>query len=142
MSELVEENHLFVGWHAEPSGRGAWCVLSTCLITMGLCVVKAIHLNIPGSSPYSDVQRTKSRALLPDFKKQAEWLMMGLFAPELVVYSAWLQYSFVKNVTSAMKEKERGEKVRVSKDLRGSLMTTISRFTHIRIGLSITRSTS
>jgi hypothetical protein len=79
---------------------------------MGLCVVTAIHLNIPGSSPYSNVQRTGSRSLLPDFKKQAEWLMMGLFAPELVVYSAWLQHIFVQNITSVMTK--RGSKVRVS----------------------------
>ena len=41
---------------------------------------------------------------------------MALFAPELVVYTAWTQYMFVKNMTAIMAK--RGHKVGIMPNRR------------------------
>ena len=69
-----------VTWQSEPSTRGTWSILSTCIITISLCLWTAVHLNIP-----------------PPNQKHAQywwklyWLGIGLLAPELVAYMAWYQ---------------------------------------------------
>ena len=60
-------------WTPEPARRGTYSILSTCLITMGLCVWTAVHLNVPGH------HKTRQQIL-----RKAGWLIMGLLAPELV----------------------------------------------------------
>ena len=61
-------------WHPEPSVRGTWSILSTCIITLGLCIWTAVHLNIP---EHGTTQWTK-------FWRKVFWLFMGLLAPEIV----------------------------------------------------------
>ena len=35
-------------WEPDPSGkRGTWTILSSCIITLTLCVYTSLHLNIP-----------------------------------------------------------------------------------------------
>ena len=69
-----------VTWQSEPLTRGTWSILSTCTITISLCVWTAVHLNIP-----------------PPNQKYAQfwwklyYLGIGLLAPELVAYVAWYQ---------------------------------------------------
>lgn len=41
-------------WHLELARRGTFGLLSSCLITTGLCVWTAVHLNIP---EYGKVKR-------------------------------------------------------------------------------------
>lgn len=68
-------------WVPEPNGRGTWSLLSTCLITISLCVWSAVHLNVPQH------QKTHSQ-----YWRKVKWLFLGLFAPELVAYVAWQQW--------------------------------------------------
>ncbi|KAK3345005.1 hypothetical protein B0H65DRAFT_573650, partial [Neurospora tetraspora] len=35
-------------WVTEPDIRGTFSILSTCIVTLVLCVWTAIHLNVPG----------------------------------------------------------------------------------------------
>ncbi|KAI9669492.1 MAG: hypothetical protein M1829_005081 [Trizodia sp. TS-e1964] len=72
-----------VGWVSDPSGRGTFSLISTCIITLGLCVWSAMHLNIPS--------RDESTAQI--WIRNFKWGLIGVVAPELVVYSAWRQYS-------------------------------------------------
>lgn len=67
-------------WVASPTVRGTWELLSSCLITISLCVWTALHLNVPehGTSDRQWLRKTK-------------WLVLGLVAPEMVVYVAWRQ---------------------------------------------------
>ena len=67
-------------WRAEPNLRGSFSILSTCLVTMLLCIWTAVHLNIPQHG-------TKKRL----FWRKAMWLAFGLLAPELVAYTAFRQ---------------------------------------------------
>ncbi|KAL8659400.1 MAG: hypothetical protein Q9202_007149 [Teloschistes flavicans] len=67
-------------WVPEPNGRGTWSLLSTCIITISLCVWSAVHLNVP--------EHHKAHS---QYLRKFKWLLLGLFAPELVVYVAWQQ---------------------------------------------------
>ena len=69
-----------VTWQPEPSTRGTWSILSSCIITISLCLWTAVHLNVP-----------------PPNQKHAHfwwklyWLGVGLLAPEIIAYMAWYQ---------------------------------------------------
>ena len=67
-----------VNWKPSNESRGTWDILSTCLLTMILCVWTAVHLNVPppGAAGFLILRKLG-------------WLFMGLLAPELVAASAW-----------------------------------------------------
>lgn len=67
-------------WRPNPSTRGTYDILSTCVITMSLCVWSALHLNIPeyGSSSHG----------LPS---KIRWVLIGLLVPEVVAWAAFQQ---------------------------------------------------
>ncbi|KAI5849903.1 hypothetical protein BZA05DRAFT_355039 [Tricharina praecox] len=68
-------------WGSEPTRRGTMGILLPCLITLGLCVWTAVHLNI-------NPQPTPGRLLL--FK--LAWLLLGMLAPEFVLWCAYDQF--------------------------------------------------
>lgn len=79
MSSLLFGNGTdLVHWKPSPNTRGTFDILSTCLITMLLCVWTAVHLNI---SPPGAFWSPKLRKL--------GWLILALLAPEIVAYTAW-----------------------------------------------------
>ncbi|KAF2086759.1 hypothetical protein K490DRAFT_43717 [Saccharata proteae CBS 121410] len=61
-----------ISWESEPKVRGTWTIISTCIVTIGLCVSKAIHLNIP------DYKGAAQQKWL-----QLSWMLLGLLAPEM-----------------------------------------------------------
>jgi hypothetical protein len=79
-------------WHPEPTIRGTSSILSSCLITMALCIWTAVHLNLPE-------HRKESQQVY----RKVLWLTLGLFAPEVVVWNAWRQRSEMKKMTHKMK---------------------------------------
>ena len=83
------------GYVPGPSGRGTIGLVSTCVITLVLCVWTAIHLNIV---PKQD--RTRWRR----FVKKVKWAALALFAPEIVVWRAYSQWK-----TARWLRKERNE---------------------------------
>lgn len=60
-------------WEPQPTHRGTFGLVSSCLITLFLCVWTALHLNIP----------EYGKAHMQKWHKLA-WLVVGFFAPELV----------------------------------------------------------
>ncbi|KAL8698518.1 MAG: hypothetical protein Q9201_006528 [Fulgogasparrea decipioides] len=79
--------HATSTWVPEPNGRGTWSLLSTCIVTISLCVWSAVHLNIPQhQKPHSQYWR------------KWKWLLLGLFAPELVAYVAWQQWQEARSL--------------------------------------------
>ena len=77
-------NQSKITWQPEPSQRGTWGILSSCILTTFLCVWTAVHPNVPAiGQNYSQ------------FWRKLYWLCLGLFAPELVTYAAWYQRSIV-----------------------------------------------
>jgi hypothetical protein len=81
-------------WHPEPQFRGTFHILSSCLITMSLCIWTLLHLNLP---------RHKQERL-QNFRKLG-WMILGLLAPELVVWNAWEQKRTVRQLSMLMQEK-------------------------------------
>ena len=68
-------------WISEPNARGSWSILTSSLITIGLCAWTALHLNIPEQG--SKIQ----------WLRKTKWFILGLVAPETVAYTAWRQRS-------------------------------------------------
>ncbi|KAE9372869.1 hypothetical protein N431DRAFT_409181 [Stipitochalara longipes BDJ] len=75
------DNITTIGWVPEPDGRGTFGILRGCVITLALCVYTALHVNIPPE------KATKLRKAMTKMK----WVLIGMFAPELVVFVAWCQ---------------------------------------------------
>src|SRR4051812_45670634 len=73
----------------EPDGRGTFGILKSCVITLVLCVYTALHLNIPPAN--------SSTTFL--IWRKTKWILVGLFAPEVVVYIAWAQRQQVKLIS-------------------------------------------
>jgi hypothetical protein len=74
-----------VSWQKN-DGRGTWDIISSCILTLVLCVWTALHLNVP----------KQNATLWERFKTKTLWVIVGIFAPEIVVYVAWVQYSSAK----------------------------------------------
>lgn len=60
-------------WEPEPNTRGTWSILSTCLVTMALCVWSALHINIPEPEGQGK-----------NIERKVWWVLLGVFAPEMV----------------------------------------------------------
>jgi hypothetical protein len=112
-------------WHSGQDRRGSFNILSSCIITLGLCIWTAVHLNLP---PYEahrnfkfwDPRRWLKRQLI----WKCGWLVIGLLAPEMVgvpdrnvkqllmaasqiAFTAWVQrrdaHALTKKVNDALK---------------------------------------
>ncbi|RSL50952.1 hypothetical protein CEP53_008616 [Fusarium sp. AF-6] len=95
-------SHRNATWEPEPTQRGTFSILSTCLVTLSLCVWTAVHLNIPSREERSqDGPRDGSgekwwswkslRWTAQTFRK-AGWMILGILAPELVLFTALQQF--------------------------------------------------
>jgi hypothetical protein len=81
-------------WVADPSGRGTWSLLYSCLFTLLLCVYTAIHLNVPPAG------ETKFRLWL----RQVKWAAIAVLAPEIVVYTALEQWMYARRFLIKLRE--------------------------------------
>jgi hypothetical protein len=70
---IEKSENLPAAWHPEPQFRGTYGILSSCLITLGLCIWTAVHLNLP--------EQSKAKAQV---WRKTKWLFIALLAPEIV----------------------------------------------------------
>lgn len=92
-----------ITWEPQPQRRGTFGILTTCFVTLALCTWKIVHLNLPGVCPDADLPwsawwkpgttRSMRHRLVHIFgghqlTRQIGWLLIGLFAPELVCNSS------------------------------------------------------
>lgn len=96
---IVRSQGATVGWQSSPTTRGTWSIIVDCLVTLTLCVYTAIHPNVPKQgSTYSEFLWTRIK-----------WISVGIIAPELVVYTAWRQWTSArhlnKQLTKSKKER-------------------------------------
>src|SRR3569833_2333086 len=89
-----------VGWQPEPTTRGSFNILSSCIITTSLCVWRAVHLNIPSEGEK-----------LAQVLRKVGGLLVGLVAPEMVVFTAWYQRSTAKAISKEIERTELAEYV-------------------------------
>jgi hypothetical protein len=69
-------------WVDDPSGRGTWNLLYSCGFTLVLCVWTSIHLNVP--PPHESAWLA--------WRRKMKWVVIALFAPEAVVFTAFQQW--------------------------------------------------
>jgi hypothetical protein len=77
--------HPSASWHPPSDTRGSFDVLSSCIITLGLCVWSAVHLNIPEKDLGPERKWYDPRGWV----KRKHWrkigcLVIALLAPEMV----------------------------------------------------------
>jgi hypothetical protein len=70
------------GWYEPPNERGTWDIIVSCVLTLTICVWSALHLNVP----------TEDSKLAERNYRRVRWIVLGLFAPELVVSTAFGQF--------------------------------------------------
>ncbi|KAK1752185.1 hypothetical protein QBC47DRAFT_389961 [Echria macrotheca] len=99
-------------WQPEPGGRGTYSLLSSCLVTMILCVWTAVHLNIPGpelepEDPCFISKWRRWRRFIPQSQtsRKIGWLTIGLFAPEIIAWTAFEQRREAKDLYREMRKK-------------------------------------
>ena len=73
----VQAEYLRHGWAPEPSGRGTWAILWSCLATIFICTWSALHLDVPNGH---------GRWYL--FFRKLGWMLIAATAPEIVLYNA------------------------------------------------------
>ncbi|KAF2873012.1 hypothetical protein BDV95DRAFT_568538 [Massariosphaeria phaeospora] len=95
---VVPGNHT-TKWQPEPTFRGTFSILSSCLITMTLCVWTAVHLNIP--------EQPETGLFTRQTRRKITWLFVGLFAPELIAWTAWEQRREAGHIHTAMRRRLR-----------------------------------
>ncbi|KZT25944.1 hypothetical protein NEOLEDRAFT_1147670 [Neolentinus lepideus HHB14362 ss-1] len=81
MSSNATEVVTSATWRPESSFRGTFTILSACLGTLTICVWSAVHSDIPS--------RKSDR--LWSFVNKMGWLLVGLLAPELLLFIAYNQ---------------------------------------------------
>lgn len=90
------------GWVSEPDTRGTFGILSACVATTLLCVWTALHLNVPPPNETRWHWYGSTR-----FWRKSLWLFLGLLAPDLVVYTAWYQFTEARKVLACMRQFEK-----------------------------------
>lgn len=66
---------------ASPELRGTLTILWSCVITLIACIYTALHQNVPGETGRLRALATKGK-----------WVLIGLLAPEVVLYLACSQF--------------------------------------------------
>ena len=82
MSRDLNATEFASGWVQGPTGRGTWEILYSNVLTLGLCVFTAIHLNI---DPAGTTE-------LQFWLHKCKWVVITLFFPEITLYTAGKQW--------------------------------------------------
>lgn len=90
-----------VGFVREDNQRDTISLLLSCFATLALCVYSAVHLNVP---------RKRERHLKVLFR-EFKWCVIGLFAPELILYTAWRQLASARQLCLEINNAEKGNSV-------------------------------
>ena len=90
----VDQATQFVQYVSDPNGRGTFSLIISCVLTLTLCVWSALHLNVPSNS----------QTALASLMTQIRWIITGVYAPELVVFTAWRQWSSAKLLSKLVDE--------------------------------------
>ncbi|KAK0616740.1 hypothetical protein B0T14DRAFT_568320 [Immersiella caudata] len=116
------------GWMPEPATRGTFRLVVSCLATLSLCVYTALHLNIPPRPG----PRTPWWHL--EFPRKLAWVLIGIFAPELVVYTAWSQWRAARRLTDdvakaqGLREKDKPQATSTAWDMTHSFFAVMGGF--------------
>lgn len=79
-------------WASSPDYRGSTDILWSCILTLVACIYNAIHLNIP----------SKHEGLWRSTLHKFQWVAISLFAPELVLFTAFTQFLEARKIVSEL----------------------------------------
>ena len=89
-----------ITWEPEPATRGTFNLLSSCIITLLLCVWSSVHLNLPRND-----QGTKQK-----FLRRLPWIAIALVAPDYLIWIAWNQRKMAKMISKEVNETFKGRR--------------------------------
>jgi hypothetical protein len=96
------------------------------LITINLCAWTAVHLNIPAKI---DKKQTLRKRLWSNYYcVRTRWVLLGLLAPELVVYTAWMQWESARVFVKVNRHRSKRiieERIEISQKPRDEHIKTI-----------------
>ncbi|KAK3334219.1 hypothetical protein B0T19DRAFT_148375 [Cercophora scortea] len=99
-------------WVPSPNSRGTINILWSCIVTLIACVYTALHLNIPASN-----ERGTARMLL----RKAQWVVMTLMAPEIILYVALMQFiearALMKGLRVVLKKEKAMRPINADEDM-------------------------
>lgn len=81
-------------WVLGPQFRGTSDILWSCIVTLIACIYTAIHLNVPPA------HEGNGRFIW----RKAKWAGLALFAPELVLFCAYRQFSEARKLVRELNE--------------------------------------
>ena len=81
------QNTTTIAWKGDPDYRGTFNIMSACISTLLICVWTAIHDDI-----------TKGRRWHEVMLRKMCWFLVGLLAPECILYIAFRQYMAAKRL--------------------------------------------
>ena len=86
-STLAMSDTTTIAWKGDPDYRGTFNIMSACLSTLLICVWTAIHDDI-----------TKGRRWHEVVLRKMCWFLVGLLAPECILYITFCQYMAAKGL--------------------------------------------
>lgn len=81
-------------WRPGTHQRGTFNILSTCVITLGLCLWTAIHMNVP----------PLKSGFLSRLLRKSGWVLFGFLAPELVAFAAFQQFREARKLSDEVNQ--------------------------------------
>lgn len=92
-SSSLQDNTIINGWVPDPSsGRGTFSIISSCVLTLSLCVYTALHLNI----------KARAESIAESLLLKIKWVLIGTLAPEILLFVAWRQWVSARSLTKAV----------------------------------------
>lgn len=74
------------GFVSNPTGRGTFDILQTCILSLVICVWTSLHLDVPPPT------YTPKRVL----ERKLDWMVITFFAPEIIAFTAISHHSSAK----------------------------------------------
>ncbi|KAI6879597.1 hypothetical protein KC360_g7835 [Hortaea werneckii] len=110
-------------WVSNPTHRSTWQIYQSCVITIGLCVWQAVHMNIPPPSerPYKQPFR------------RVGFVILALIAPEVVALNAWAQLREAKRLCDMVNHALAPKEDRPSNEQRSTIMGHRKQLSHYAI---------
>jgi len=126
---MSEKNPLFLPtspdsappWVSGPKFRSTFDLVTSCILTLFLCVWTAVHLNIPGAE-----QRRGSRLSQLNIPSRIGWILTGLIAPEIVLFVAWQQHTQAHILLSQLEDEWSKDPAQVKSYAVGSPQARVS----------------
>ncbi|KAH6712711.1 hypothetical protein BKA61DRAFT_485169 [Leptodontidium sp. MPI-SDFR-AT-0119] len=91
---ITGSSNVTIKWQPEPALRGTFTIITTCAITLLLCVYSSVHLNLPAIN--------QRRTLV--WLRRTAWILGALLAPEYIIFTAQIQRSRAKLLLDEARE--------------------------------------